>query len=72
MLQLKQSEVAKLSGVSVATVRRLENERGSLGIQVATLDKLQRAFEKAGIRFIGDREASLDGGPGVRLEESGD
>ncbi|MEM9618059.1 MAG: helix-turn-helix transcriptional regulator [Pseudomonadota bacterium] len=72
LLKLKQSEVAELSDVSEATVRRLENERGTLGIQVTTLDKLQRAFEKAGVRFIGEAEASLDGGPGVRLEKAAD
>ena len=72
LLDLKQSEVADLSGVSKQSIARLEKGSGPLGIQMATLDKLQRAFEKAGIRFIGDREASLDGGPGVRLEESSD
>ena len=72
LLDLKQSDVAEMSGVSKQSVARLENETGPLGIQMATLDKLQTAFRKAGVRFIGDGEASPDGGPGVRLEESGD
>lgn len=67
MLDLKQSDVAKMSGVSEPSIVRLEKGSGPLGIQMATLDKLQRAFEKAGVRFIGEAEASLDGGPGARL-----
>ena len=72
LLDLKQSEVAEMSGVSEQSIIRLEKGTGPLGIQMATLDKLQTAFRKAGIRFIGDGEASPGGGPGVRLEESGD
>lgn len=70
MLKLKQAEVAEMSGVSEPTVRRLENEEGALGVQANTRDKLQMAFEDAGVRFIGDREASINGGPGVRLEKA--
>lgn len=70
LLDLKQSEVAEMSGVSEQSIIRLEKGIGALGIQMATLDKLQTAFEKAGVRFIGDKEASLDGGPGVRLEKN--
>ena len=67
ILKLKQSELAEISGVSTASIRRLEREEGLLGMQVATLEKLQEAFESRGVRFIGDKEASLEGGPGVRL-----
>lgn len=72
LLDLKQSEVAEMSGVSEQSIIRLEKGTGALGIQMATLDKLQTAFEKAGVRFIGDKEASPDGGPGVRLEKATD
>jgi len=67
LLKLKQSEVAELTGVSEPTIRRLENGSGPLGVHSSTLDKLQQGLEKAGVQFISEDEASLDGGPGVRL-----
>ena len=67
LLGLKQIDVAELSGISEPTVTRLENGEGPIRGQGATIEKLQKAFESRGVRFIGDKEASLEGGPGVRL-----
>jgi transcriptional regulator with XRE-family HTH domain len=43
-------------------------ERGS-DARRSTIEKLKAALEGAGVVFIGAGEASLSGGPGVRLKE---
>ena len=66
-MKMIQAEVAEISGVSEQTIIRLEKGEGLIRGQVGTVEKLQEAFESRGVRFIGDKEASLEGGPGVRL-----
>jgi predicted transcriptional regulator len=60
-----QTELARLSGVSVMTIKKAE--RGKVDPRVSTLGRLQTAFEQAGIVFLepGDRRG---GGAGVRLK----
>jgi transcriptional regulator with XRE-family HTH domain len=53
-------ELAEASGVAFSTLMRLETE-GSV-VQAKTLDAIQKAFEKAGIEFLG----SPEDGAGVR------
>ena len=67
LLGMIQLDVAKMAGISEPTVTRLESGEGPIRGQGATIEKLQKAFESRGVRFIGDKEASLEGGPGVRL-----
>ena len=38
--------------------------------ELSTLHKMRRALEVAGVEFIDERAASLDGGSGVRLRRS--
>lgn len=57
--------LAERSKVADSTVHRFEANKG--GMQVATLDKLQRCLEEQGVIFIGPDFA---GGPGVRLAKS--
>ena len=58
-------ETADFSGVSLPTIQRLEKNIGvSNTAQIRTLNDLKRAFEEAGVEFIG----SPDNGPGVRLK----
>lgn len=54
-------DLAKAAGVGTTTISRLESGDN---VTVATLRKIQTAFEKAGIEFIPD----VGGGPGVRLK----
>jgi transcriptional regulator with XRE-family HTH domain len=65
MAGLTQAQLAKRSGISIATVKRLELESGALPVRLNTVQKLQRALEAAGIAFIEQN----GGGPGVRLRE---
>jgi transcriptional regulator with XRE-family HTH domain len=55
-------ELAEASGVAFSTLMRLETGEGIPSAQVKTLDAIQKAFEKAGVEFIGTPEE----GAGVR------
>lgn len=57
--------MADRSNVGVATIRRLEVVDGIPSSNARTLDALQKAFELAGVVFIG----APDDGPGVRIFE---
>ena len=65
MLNWKQSDLARASGVAESTIKLVE--RNAVDTRSGTLEKLQIAFEKAGVQFIPDGSPSLNGGPGVRL-----
>ena len=67
MLRMEQKALAKASGVSLATIKRLEGLDGELTANKTTLDALQRALEAAGVEFIPEN----GGGPGVRLRKTG-
>lgn len=56
------TKLAELSGVAYTTVVRMESSDGIPSGQIKTLDAVQKAFEEAGIEFIG----SPDEGAGVR------
>ena len=56
-------ELAKQSGVGIATIRRLEGSFGTPSSNARTLELLRRCLEVAGVEFIGTPES----GPGVRL-----
>ena len=55
-------ELAEVSGVAFSTLMRLETGEGVPAAQAKTLDAIQKAFEKAGVEFIGTPES----GAGVR------
>lgn len=63
-LDMTRKELAKLSGVSSETVKRLENQNGKLSGNVTTIGALTRALEGKGVIFV-----PQNGGPaGVRFE----
>ena len=64
LLGWRQEELSKASGVGTATIRRIENGGSPISGNISTVMRIQRAFEKAGILFIGEDEI---GGMGVRL-----
>jgi ribosome-binding protein aMBF1 (putative translation factor) len=69
LLNWSQNDLVEKTGLSLTTVRRMEDEkigpeRSSAG-NVATVTKV---LEEAGIRFLGTGE-TIDGGPGVRMEK---
>jgi predicted transcriptional regulator len=57
----EQHQLALHAGIAISTVRRLEGLKGPIGAHFETVEKIRRAFEKAGIEFIGNPS------PGVRL-----
>ena len=57
-------EASLMSKVSGPTIQRLERQSGAISSQPRTLIDLKRAFEEAGVEFIG----TPDNGPGVRLK----
>jgi transcriptional regulator with XRE-family HTH domain len=63
LLDWAAEELASQSGISVVTIRRFERHNGLPPSRAQSLNDLQRAFERAGIEFIGSAEE----GPGVRL-----
>lgn len=67
LVRIDQAELAKASGVSVDTVKRLEGLRGTLNAQMSTVTALKRALEAAGVTFIDEN----GGGAGVRLRKPG-
>jgi transcriptional regulator with XRE-family HTH domain len=66
LLDMTATKLAALSGVAYTTIVRLESSSGVPSGQVKTLDRVQKALERAGIEFIG----TPDDGPGVRLKKS--
>ena len=59
-----QSRLASAAGVSIATVKRLENSSGIVSGRHDTVVKIINALQSAGVQFI---DADRSAGPGVRL-----
>ena len=62
LLRWSGKDLAVKTGLGFSTLMRLEVLEGIPGAQAKTLDAIQKAFEQAGIEFIGTPEA----GAGVR------
>ena len=62
-LRWDQADLTEKSGVSLATIKRLEKMIGVVSANLVTIQAVIRAFEDAGIEFISEN----GGGPGVRL-----
>lgn len=67
MVHLKQPELAERAGISLGTVKRLEQTEGLISANVNTVMAIQRALEAAGVVFIPEGDGM---GPGVRLREA--
>lgn len=65
LLRITADELADLSGVGVATIRRYELMSGVPSGNARSVEAIQQALEKAGVEFIG----SPDDRPGVRLKK---
>lgn len=62
MVDWSRKKLAEQSGVSFASMMRLESFEGVPSSNFKTLEAIKSAFEKAGIEFIG----TPDSGAGVR------
>lgn len=58
--------LAQEANVSQQTVHNAERSNGIPRMNVATLEKIKGAFERAGIEFLDGRYAG-EGGPGIRI-----
>jgi predicted transcriptional regulator len=56
-----QQQLAVNAGIAISTVRRLESLDGPISAKFETVERIRRAFERAGVEFIGNPN------PGVRL-----
>ncbi|MBY5349564.1 multiprotein-bridging factor 1 family protein [Rhizobium leguminosarum] len=65
LLRWEQKELAEASSVSLASIKRLEIQKGELKAQPRTMAAIRSALEAAGIIFID----SNGNGPGVRLRD---
>lgn len=68
LLGIDQRRLAKLSGLSVPTIQRMEASQTMVRGNVDSLVKLIAAFESSGIEMIDDGAASNSQGRGVRLK----
>jgi transcriptional regulator with XRE-family HTH domain len=64
LLGINQDELATLSRVGVATVKRIETQTGRIRGAAETIWKIQNALEAQGVEFIA---GDVQKGPGVRL-----
>ena len=71
LLGIDQRTLARLAGVSLPTIQRMEASTGHVRGIVDSLTKVVAAFDAAGVELIGDGASSAGGGRGVRLR-SGD
>jgi transcriptional regulator with XRE-family HTH domain len=69
LLGWSQQDISDRTGLGVNTINDIE--RGARDPRKSTWDKIVLAFSDAGIEFIGDGQASLTGGEGVRMKERG-
>jgi|SynMetStandDraft_2_1070026.scaffolds.fasta_scaffold71293_1 transcriptional regulator with XRE-family HTH domain len=65
LLDWNQQKLAEESGVSLATIRRIESDREPDRTTSPNREAIQRALENGGIRFTA-RDAT--GGEGVRMK----
>ena len=64
LVKITAGELAELSGVGVATIRRFELMSGVPSGNARSIEAIQKALEVAGVEFLG----SPEDGPGVRLK----
>ena len=67
LLGIDQRRLAKLSGLSVPTIQRMEASETMVRGNVDSLVKLIAAFNRAGIEMIDEGAVSSSQGRGVRL-----
>jgi transcriptional regulator with XRE-family HTH domain len=70
LLGIDQKELAKLSGVSLPTIQRMETSAGNVRGVVDTLTKVVEALDRAGVELIGPGAQSVGTGRGVRLRHA--
>jgi transcriptional regulator with XRE-family HTH domain len=70
LLRVDQKTLARMSGLSVPTIQRMEANDSLVGGMVDSLTRVVAAIEAAGVELIGDGATSTGEGRGVRLRQS--
>jgi transcriptional regulator with XRE-family HTH domain len=65
LVRWDQADIARVAGVSVETIKRLEGMDGPLRVRLDTLERIRSALKEAGVLFIDEN----GDGPGVRLRK---
>ena len=65
LLRITVNDLAEMSEIGIATIKRMEANNGIPPAHARTLDRLSKALEMAGVEFIG----TPDDRPGVRLKK---
>jgi transcriptional regulator with XRE-family HTH domain len=68
LLGIDQKTLAKMAGLSVPTIQRMEASHGNVRGVVDSLVKVVEALDRAGIELIVEGAVSNSGGRGVRLK----
>src|SRR5690625_1449925 len=69
LLGIDQKDLARLSGLSLPTIQRMEASQGNVRGVVGSLMKVVGALDEAGIELLGEGVSSSGAGYGVRLKE---
>jgi len=70
LLGIDQKTLARLAGVSVPTVQRMEASQGNVRGIVESLTRIIEALDRAGVEIISEGMISGAGGRGVRLKSA--
>ena len=68
LLGIDQRKLAKVAGLSLPTIQRMEASGGVIRGNVDSLMKLIAALDVLGIELMSDNSVSSGGGRGVRLK----
>lgn len=66
-LNIKQQELAEITGLSLRTIQTLEgNNNSTENANMATIKKIKEAFESKGIKFIYPKDGDGNEGIGIK------
>jgi predicted transcriptional regulator len=68
LLGIDQRELARLAGLSLPTIQRMEGSADVIRSNVDSMMKVVAALDAAGVELIGPGALSSGGGRGVRLK----
>lgn len=71
LLDIDQRELARLAGVSLATVQRMEASGDRVRGSLDTMTRIVEALGAAGVELVGNGQPSHGQGRGVRLKAPG-
>lgn len=69
LLRIDQRELAKLAGVSLPTIQRMETSAGNIRGVGESLTKVAKALDSAGIEFLGENAPTAGKGHRARLKQ---